>query len=89
MTRRPNIAAAGADFAFATFAFASGWAGAPFWFAGLVFLGAGAVWAWTRRGPLQRMQPTQRLTNSALALSLLAIVLGLAYWIGLTIGGHA
>ncbi len=86
--RRPNIGAAGADFAFAVLAFASGWAGAPLLYAGLVFLGAAAVWAWTRRAALRNITRHRMLANSALALALLAGVLGGAYWIGLMAGGH-
>ena len=86
--RRPNIGAAGADFAFATLAFASGWAGAPLLYAGLVFLGAAAVWAWTRRAALRNMTRTRLITNAALALAVLAGVLTGAYWLGLAAGGH-
>ena len=86
--RRPNIGAAGADFAFAMLAFASGWAGVPLLYAALVFLGAAAVWAWTRRTALRDITRTRLITNAALALALLAGVLGGAYWIGLAAGGH-
>jgi hypothetical protein len=85
--RRPNIAAAGADFAFALLAFVSGWAGAPATYAVLVFLGAAAVWGWTRRAALARMALTQLILNAALALALLAIVLAGAYWLGLQLRG--
>jgi hypothetical protein len=86
--RRPNIASAGADLAFALLALVTGWIGAPIWHAALVFAGAAIVWAWTRRSVLGRMAWLQRVTNGALALAMLAVVLGLAYWIGLMLGGH-
>jgi hypothetical protein len=86
--RRPNIASAGADLAFALLALVAGWVGANFAVAALVFLSAALVWGWTRRGVLGRMAWPQRVTNGALALAMLAIVLGLAYWIGLMLGGH-
>lgn len=86
-TRRPNIFAAGADFAFAALAFASGWLGAPLGFAVLVFLGAACAWAWTRRAALGRMPATQLVLNAALALGLMGAVLAGAYWLGLQLRG--
>lgn len=86
--RRPNIASAGADLAFALLALIAGLAGAPLLYAALVFAGAVIVWAWTRRAALARMAWPQRVTNGALALAMLAVVLGLAYWMGLMLGGH-
>jgi hypothetical protein len=75
------------DLAFAGLAFASGLLGVSLSYALLVFLGAGAAWGWTRRDVLARMDPMCRLSNAALALGLMAIVLGAAYWIGLTLRG--
>lgn len=89
MARRPNLAAAGADFAFAALALASGWLGASLVYAAMVFVGAVAAWVWTRRTALAAMPPAQRATNGALALLMLAVVLGGAYWIGLALGGRA
>ena len=86
--RRPNIASAGVDFAFAALALVSGWLGATLIYAAMIFVGAVAAWAWTRRSALARMEPAQRATKGALALAMLAVVLGLAYWIGLALGGH-
>ena len=85
--RRPNPTAALMDLAFAGLGFASGLLGAPVTYALLVFLGAAAAWGWTRRDVLARMEPMHRLSNAALALGLLAVVLGGAYWIGLTLRG--
>jgi hypothetical protein len=87
LARRPNLAAAGADFAFAALAFASGWLGASLGYAALVFLGAAGAWAWTRREALRAMAPAQLLTNAALALAIMALVLGGAYWLGLLLRG--
>jgi hypothetical protein len=89
MARRPNIAAAGIDLAFAVLAFASGLAGAAVLYAILIFLGAAGSWGWMRRAALARMALAQRSANSALALGLMAVVLGGAYWLGLALGGHA
>lgn len=86
--RRPNIAAAGVDLAFAVLAFAAGLTGAPLGYAALVFTGAAIVWGWTRRAVLERMSWPQRAANGALALGMLAVVLSLAYWIGSMLGGH-
>lgn len=86
--RRPNLAAAGADFAFAALAFASGWAGAPLAYALLVFAAAAAVWAWTRRAALRAMAPARLLFNTALALAMIAVVLGGVYWLGLLLKGQ-
>lgn len=87
--RRPNIASAGADLAFAALALIAGWLGATLAQAALIFLAAAAVWAWTRRRVLAGMPLAQRATNSALALIMIAVVLSLAYWLGLMLGGHA
>lgn len=89
MARRPNLTVAGADFAFAVLAFASGWLGAPLGYAALVFLGATGVWAWTRRAALRAMAPAHLLTNTALALAMMAVVLGGAYWLALLLRGQA
>jgi len=86
--RRPNLSAAGADLAFAGLALAAGWLGATLPIALLIFAAAAALWAWTRRRSLAAMSPAQRVTNGALALAVLAVVLGLAYWLGLLLGGH-
>jgi hypothetical protein len=86
--RKPNIRSAAADLVFAAVAFVLGLAGAPLVYAALAFLGAVLVWAWTRREALARMDWRMRATNSALALGMLAVVLGVLYWIGLTFGGH-
>lgn len=86
--RRPNIASAGTDLVFALLALVIGLAGGPPRYAALVFAVSAIVWAWTRRTALGRMQWTQRATNGALALGMLAVVLGLAYWMGLMLGGH-
>ena len=86
--RKPNIRSAAADLGFAAVAFGLGLLGQPFVYAALAFLGAVLLWAWTRREALERMNWRMRATNSALALGMLAVVLGLLYWIGLTFGGH-
>ncbi|MEQ1618738.1 MAG: hypothetical protein ABL883_10390 [Terricaulis sp.] len=87
--RRPNLAAAAADFAFAALAFASGWICAPIGYAAFVFLGAVAAWAWTRREALRAMARARLLTNTALALAMMAVVLGGVYWLGLLLRGQA
>jgi hypothetical protein len=86
--RRPNIRSAAADFVFAAVALVVGIAGLPFSYLVLTFAGAAAVWAWTRQSALNAMALRTRLINSALALILIAVVLAIAYWIGLAIGGH-
>jgi len=86
--RKPNIRSAAADLAFASAAFVLGLAGAPLAYAALAFLGALLAWGWTRREALARMDWRMRATNGALALGMLAVVLALLYWIGLTFGGH-
>ena len=86
--RRPNIASAGADLAFAVVALAAGWLGASLAQAALILLAAVAAWAWTRRRALAAMPLGARATNSALALVMIAFVLSLAYWLGLMLGGH-
>jgi hypothetical protein len=86
--RKPNIRSAAADLAFAAVALVLGLAGLPMIYAGIAFLGAVFVWGWTRRETLARMDWRMRATNSALALAMLAVVLGVLYWIGLAFGGH-
>ncbi len=86
--RRPSIASGGADLAFAALALIGGWLGATPAQAALIFLAAVAVWAWTRRRVLAGMALARRAANSALALAMIAVVLSLAYWMGLMLGGH-
>jgi hypothetical protein len=86
--RKPNISSAAVDLASAAVALGLGFAGAPPFGAGLVFVAAALVWGWTRRDVLARMDWRQRATNGALALGMLGVVLGVLYWIGLTFGGH-
>jgi hypothetical protein len=88
VARKPNIAAAGADFAFAALALAAGvFAAQPIYLA-MVLVGALATWGWTRRRSLAAMPMGQRVTNSAIALVMIVAVLAISYWIGLIAGGH-
>ncbi len=86
--RKPNIRSAATDLAFAGIALVLGLFGAPPAAAASAFILAAIVWGWTRRQALARMDWRMRATNGALALGMLAVVLGILYWIGLTIGGH-
>lgn len=86
--RRPNIGSAGSDLAFALLALIAGWAGLSPLFAVMVFAGAVASWGWTRRRPLLAMELGPQLTQGAIAIAMIAVVLGLAYWIGTILGGH-
>ncbi|GAM96532.1 hypothetical protein U91I_00151 [alpha proteobacterium U9-1i] len=86
--RRPNLGAAGADLAFAAISFAAGLAGAALWTAALVAIAAAAVWYWLRRDALARMDNSTRATSTAVALAVLFIVLGGAYWVGLALRGN-
>jgi len=88
MQRRPNIVSAGTDLAFAALAFAAGLIDAPPAVAIAVAAGSAVTWAWTRRAPLARMDLRRRVTNSALALGMIGVVMALLYWIGLLFGGH-
>jgi hypothetical protein len=88
MARRPNIGSAGSDLAFALLALIAGWAGLSPLFAVMVFVGAVTAWGWTRRRPLMAMPLRARLTQGAIAIAMIAMVLGLAYWIGTILGGH-
>lgn len=88
MQRKPNIGSAGSDLAFALLALIAGWAGLPPIFGVMVFVGALASWGWTRRRPLMAMQMRARLTQGAIAITMIAVVLALAYWIGTLLGGH-
>lgn len=88
MTRKPNIRTAGVDLAFLVIALVAGWLNAPLWGAGAIIAAAIGVWWFTRQNALARMSPQNRLVQSAIALAMLAGVLALFYWIGLTFGGH-
>lgn len=88
MRRAPNIRTAAGDFAFLALAVIAGWLGAPWTYFGLLLAGAALAWWWTRRPALAAMQLQRRITQSALALAMLAGVLALFYWIGLMLGGH-
>lgn len=85
--RRPNIGSAGSDLAFAFLALIAGWVGLSPIFAVMVFVTAVAAWGWTRRRPLMAMSLKSRLTQGAIAIAMIAMVLALAYWIGLILGG--
>lgn len=86
---KPNLAGAGLDIAFAVGALAAGWIGANLYVAGLVLAAAIGSWAWTRRSPLAAMPAERRFTQGAIAVAMIAAVLGVAYWIGLRFGGHS
>lgn len=88
MQRRPNIGSAGSDLAFSLLVLISGWAGLAPLFPVLVFAAAVASWGWTRRRPLMAMPLRRQLMQGAIAIAMIAVVLALAYWIGLGIGGH-
>jgi hypothetical protein len=87
--RKPNISSAAADFGFLAIALVAGLAGAAWPVAALLYLLAVATWWWTRRGALSRLDVRARLTQSAIALLMLAVVMGIVYWIGLMLGGHS
>jgi hypothetical protein len=87
--RKPNIASAGWDLAFAVLALIAGWSGVSVSYAVGVFVAAALAWAWLRRRPLAALPMTQRILQSAIALVMIAVVLGIAYWIGLMLGGHS
>ncbi len=86
--RKPNIRSAAVDFGFLAVMLIAGLAGAAWPVALSLF--AAAVFAWwrTRRTALAKMELRVRLTQSAIALIMLAAVMTLFYWIGLTFGGH-
>lgn len=88
MARRPNLTGVGADLALAVAALGAGLLGLPLTFASVGLLIAAGIWLLTRWRALERMQPMQRLTNAALALGVLFVVLSAVYWIGLLAGGH-
>ena len=85
--RRPNLGAALLDLGPAVGAFALGAAGARLGYLALAFLAGVALWAWTRRNVIARLEGADRFANVSLALLVLAIVLGGAYWLGLSIRG--
>ena len=86
--RKPNIASAGWDFAFAVLALIAGWVGATAPYAIGVFVAASIAWAWLRRNSLAALPLSQRFVQGAIALVMIAVVLAIAYWIGLALGGH-
>jgi hypothetical protein len=88
VARRPNVAAAGADFAFAALALVAGVFAASPVYVVMVLAGALATWGWTRRRSLAAMPMAQRVTNGAIALVMIVAVLAASYWLGLVMGGH-
>jgi len=88
LAQKPNLRSAALDFGFVAVALIVGWVGAPLAAAALVYLAAVLGWWWTRRRALDAMPLRPRLTQSAMALLMLAVVLGLFYWIGRAAGGH-
>lgn len=88
MQRRPNIGSAGSDLVFALLALIAGWVGFAPIYAILAFACAVTSWGWTRRRPLAQLPLSSRLTQGAIAVAMIAVVTGVAYWIGLALGGH-
>jgi hypothetical protein len=86
--RKPNIRSAAIDFGFLAVIFVAGLAGVAWSIAVLLYAVASLAWWWTRRAALDQMPLRVRLTQSAIALLMLAAVMGIFYWIGLAIGGH-
>lgn len=82
--RKPNMRGGMTDLGMAFAALLAGLAGAPYWAAALVLALAVGVWWWTRRHALGKLDARTRLTQSAAALAVLVIVLGVFYWLGLT-----
>jgi hypothetical protein len=87
--RKPNIRSAAADFGLLVVALIAGLAGADLWIAGALYALAIALWGWTRRRSLAQLPLQQRLIQGAIALVMLAVTMGLFYWMGLMMGGHA
>jgi hypothetical protein len=87
--RKPNLRGGVVDIGLALIALVAGLAGAPLAAGAALFAAAVGVWWWTRRGALARLDARARLTQSAAALAVLAVVLGIFYWLGLQLGGHA
>jgi len=88
MRRSPNIRTAAGELAFLVLALIAGWAGAAWSYFALLLAGTVFVWWWTRRAALAAMPLRRRITQSALALVMLVVVLALFYWIGRMLGGH-
>ncbi|HRO02127.1 MAG TPA: hypothetical protein PLS69_00775 [Terricaulis sp.] len=88
MAKKPNIRTAGIDLAFLLAAHIAGWLNTPTWAMGLLIAAAIGAWWFTRRHALARMDLRTRTYQSAIALAMLAGVLALFYWMGLTFGGH-
>lgn len=86
--RKPNIASAGWDLAFAVLALIAGLLGATLPYALGVFAAAVISWGWMRRNALAALPMTQRFVQGAIAIVMIAVVLAIAYWIGLMLGGH-
>ena len=86
--RKPNIASAGWDLAFAVLALIAGLLGATIPYALGVFAAAVIAWAWMRRNALAALPATQRFVQGSIAVVMIAVVLAIAYWIGLMLGGH-
>lgn len=85
--RKPNLANAGVDLAFAVASFACGASGFPAWTLGAVILAMIVTWGWSRRGVFSRMNATQVAVQVAVGVTILVLVLAGAYWLGLAIRG--
>ena len=85
--RRPNLSSAAVEIGFIVAAFICGVFDAPVWVAGLVAFAMLAYWSWTRRVALNRMKPARWATQTALATTVMIVVLAAAYWLGLAARG--
>jgi hypothetical protein len=88
MMRKPNIRSAAVDFGFLAVVFIAGLAGLSWSVALILYAVSALAWWWTRREALAQMPIRTRLTQSAIALLMLAAVMGIFYWIGLALGGR-
>jgi hypothetical protein len=85
--RRPNVRNAAMELGFVAAAFGCGLANAPFWAVAMVAFVTLAYWSWSRRVALNRLRGAQWAVQSAIAITLIIIVLAGAYWLGLALKG--
>jgi len=82
--RQPRLAVAAIELGFIVLSLAAGRMFGSWVAYGAVAAVAIAYWAWSRRAALARMDAAQLIGQGAIAIAFLLVILGAAFWLGLS-----